>query len=137
MKRHGAIPKTILCSVVSAMVSALLVILVQNDWAAGAESPKLKSLFNQQLEDLDGRRLTMTSIEYPGGASMDAHSHPAHTLVYVVSGQVESSVDDEEPKVYGPGEAWYEAPRQLHATFRNASETEPYKIVAFMLAAPK
>jgi len=114
----------------------MLVIAVDNVWAADAETPKVESLFNQQLKDLDDRRLTLTSIEYPPGASSGAHSHPAHTLVYVVSGHVESSVDDEEPKVYGPGEAWYEEPRQLHATFRNTSETEPFTVIAFMLQSP-
>jgi quercetin dioxygenase-like cupin family protein len=53
--------------------------------------------------------------------------------VYVVSGQVESALDDEPPVVYGPGEAWFESHRQLHRVFRNPSNTEPFTVIVFAL----
>ncbi len=133
MKRDIAIPKTPLWSLASAVASALFVIGVQTAWAAASGPPKMEVLFNLDLEDIDGRTITLTNLEYPPGAASPAHRHPAHTIVYVVSGQVESSVDDGEPVVYGPGEVWYESPMQLHATFRNPSDTEPFKAIAFMV----
>jgi quercetin dioxygenase-like cupin family protein len=54
-------------------------------------------------------------------------------MVYVISGQVESSVDDGAPVVYDPGESFYESPMQLHATFRNPSDTKPFKAIAVMV----
>ena len=133
MKPDIAIPKTLLWSLGSAVASALLVIGVQTAWAAASGPPKMEVLFSQDLEDIDGRTLSLLNLEYPPGAASPAHRHPAHTVVYVVSGQVESSLDDGEPIVYGPGEVWYESPMQLHATFRNPSDTEPFKAIAFMV----
>ena len=133
MKRDIAIPQTLLWSLGSAIASALVVIGLQTAWAAASDPPKIEVLFNLDLEDIDGRTLSLTSLEYPPGAASPAHRHPAHTIVYVVSGQVESSVDDGDPIVYGPGEVWYESPMQLHATFRNPSDTEPFKAIAFMV----
>ncbi len=133
MKPNIAISTTLLWSLGSAVASALLVIGVQTAWAAASGPPKIEVLFNLDLEDIDGRTITLTNLEYPPGAASPAHRHPAHTIVYVVSGQVESSVDDGEPVVYGPGDVWYESPMQLHATFRNPSDTEPFKAIAFMV----
>lgn len=133
MKRAIVIPKTLLWSLGSAVASALLVIGVQTAWATAAGPPKMEVLFSHDLEDINGRTLSLINLEYPPGAESPAHRHPAHTIVYVVSGQVESSLDDGEPIVYGPGEVWYESPMQLHATFRNPSDTEPFKAIAFMV----
>jgi quercetin dioxygenase-like cupin family protein len=61
-----------------------------------------------------------------------AHRHPAYIMAYVVSGHVESAVDDEKPVVYGPGDVWYESHMQLHhRTFRNPSSTEPFTVIVF------
>ena len=133
MKRDVHVSKMVLCAAGSAFASALVVIGAQTVWAAASGPPKMEVLFSQGLEDIEGRSLSLISLEYPPGAETAAHRHPAHTVVYVVSGQVESSVDDGEPIVYGPGEVWYESPMQLHATFRNPSDTEPFKAIAFMV----
>jgi quercetin dioxygenase-like cupin family protein len=61
------------------------------------------------------------------------HRHQAYLAVYVVSGHVESALDDEEPVLYGPGDAWYEAHNQLHRVFRNPSSTEPFTVIVFAL----
>ncbi len=133
MKRNIPVPKTLRWSLASALASALLVIGLQAAWAAASGPPKIEVLFELDLEDIDGKTITLTNLEYPPGAGTPAHHHPAHTVVYVVSGHVESSVDDAEPIVYGPGDVWYESPMQLHATFRNPSDTEPFKAIAFMI----
>jgi quercetin dioxygenase-like cupin family protein len=93
-------------------------------------------LINETLDDLGGRQLTVTRITFPPGTNTEPHRHPSYLVAYVVSGHVESSVDDEEPVLYGPGDVWYEAHMQLHRTFRNPSATEPVTILLFRLNDP-
>ena len=133
MKPKFRIPNTVLWSAATAAVSALLVIGLQTQRAAANASPKSEVLFTHALEDIQDREITLVNLEYPPGAAAPQHRHPAHTIVYVVSGHVESSVDDQDPIIYGPGDVWYESPMQLHATFRNPSESEPFQAIAFML----
>jgi quercetin dioxygenase-like cupin family protein len=48
----------------------------------------------------------------------------------VVSGAIESKVNDGEVRVYRAGESWSELPRARHPIRRNASKTEPAKLLA-------
>jgi quercetin dioxygenase-like cupin family protein len=48
----------------------------------------------------------------------------------VVSGAIESKVNDGEVRVYRAGESWSESPRARHPISRNASKTEPAKLLA-------
>lgn len=125
--------KSIFLSLVSAVLAALSVIGVQTMWASDGIAPRLDVLRSQKLADIEGREMLLIELEYPPGAATGAHRHPSHTIVYVISGQVESSVDDSAPVVYGPGESFYESPMQLHATFRNPSATKPFKAIAVMV----
>lgn len=95
-----------------------------------------QSLMSRPLPDLDGRLLTLGRLVYAPGQSSEPHRHPAHILAYVVSGQIESSLDDQPPVLYGPGEFWYESPMQLHRTFRNPSATETVTVIVFGLRDP-
>lgn len=133
MKRGKTIQQIMLWSLASAVASALLVIGVQTLWASAGDEPMLEVLRSQKLADIKGREMLLIELEYPPGAATGPHRHPSHTMVYVISGQVESSVDDGAPVVYGPGESFYESPMQLHATFRNPSATKPFKAIAVMV----
>jgi len=132
-KRGKAIRQIILWSLASAVASALIVMGVQTLWASAGDAPRLDVLLSQKLPDIEGREMLLIELEYPPGAETKPHRHPSHTVVYMISGQVESSVDDGAPVVYGPGESFYESPMQLHATFRNPSETKPFKAIAVMV----
>lgn len=103
----------------------------------GASDAAGQQLLNQTLAELDGRVLTISKLVYAPGQSAEPHRHPAHIAAYVVSGQVESGLDDEPSVLYGPGDVWYEAPMQLHRTFRNPSATEPVTVIVFGLRDPE
>lgn len=133
MKPGAAVRNTVLWSLASAVASALIVIAVQTMWAAAGDAPRAEVLLSQKLSDIEGEELLLIELEYPPGAATKPHRHPSHTVVYVISGQVESSVDDAAPIVYGPGESFYESRMQLHATFRNPSNTRPFKAIAVMV----
>jgi len=48
----------------------------------------------------------------------------------VISGAVESKVNDGETCIYRPGKSWSEPPGATHSISRNASRTEPAKLLA-------
>ena len=133
MERDTVVRSIVLWSLASAVASALVVVGIQVAWSAGQESPKMDMLLSQELPDMEERDMSLIYLEYPPGTGTEAHRHPAHTVVYVISGQVESSLDDGAPVIYGAGESWYESPMQLHATFRNPSDSETFKGIAVMV----
>jgi quercetin dioxygenase-like cupin family protein len=71
-------------------------------------------------------------VDYaPGGAS-PAHTHARSAFIYayVVSGAIESQVNDGPKRVYRAGESFYETPGSHHGVSRNASATEPARLLA-------
>ncbi len=127
MKLDGIVRATVLWSLVSVLVAGC------QGSSAGQESPTLEMLLSQELADMEGRDMSVIYLEYPPGTGTDPHRHPAHTVVYVISGRVESSVDDGAPVIYGAGTSFYESPMQLHATFRNPSDSETFRGIAVMV----
>lgn len=117
--------------------SSLPLILATSAVVLCASEAAGQQLLNQTLADLDGRILTISKLVYAPGQSAEPHRHPAYIAAYVVSGQVESGLDDERSVLYGPGDVWYEAPMQLHRTFRNPSATEPVTVIVFGLRDPE
>jgi quercetin dioxygenase-like cupin family protein len=51
---------------------------------------------------------------------------------YVVQGHIETQVDPDPPETLKPGDAFAEAPGQLHRYIRTASGTEPGTVLVFM-----
>jgi hypothetical protein len=49
---------------------------------------------------------------------------------YLISGAIESKVNDGETRIYRAGESWSETPGAIHSISRNASKTEPAKLLA-------
>jgi quercetin dioxygenase-like cupin family protein len=98
--------------------------------------PVAQELLSRILHDVDGRQVAVTKLVYAPGVASMPHRHQAYLAVYVVSGQVESALDDEAPVLYGPGDVWYESHNQLHRVFRNPSSTEPFTAIVFALRDP-
>lgn len=88
--------------------------------------------FDQAIPDVPGKSLRARIVDYPpGGASVShVHAKSAFIYAYVVSGQIESKVNDEPARIYKPGESWHEPPASLHSISRNVSKTEPARLLA-------
>ena len=66
-----------------------------------------------------------------GGASPPhVHAPSAFIYGYVVSGAIESQVNDAPARVYRAGESFYELPGARHRISRNGSKTQPAKLLA-------
>ena len=95
-------------------------------------------IFKHELPNVPGKSLIAVEVEYPPGAASPSHTHAKSAFIYayVLYGEIISAVDDEKPRVYRAGESWYETPGAHHRVSRNASETEPAKLLAIFVLDP-
>jgi quercetin dioxygenase-like cupin family protein len=87
------------------------------------------ALFRTDLQDIEGREAVILEVEYPPGVASKSHRHNAHTFVYVLEGTVVMQVAGGEPQTLVAGQTFYETPDDIHSVSRNASDTEPAKIL--------
>ena len=100
--------------------------------AAQSRGEVITPNFEHAIPNIPGKSLVAVVVDYaPGGASHSrTHAKSAFIYAYVVSGVVESQVNDGPERVYHAGESFYELPGAHHAVSRNASATEPAKLLA-------
>src|SRR3954449_11769976 len=100
--------------------------------AAQGVGQKVTPHFAQTIPNIPGKSLIAVVVDYaPGGASPShTHAKSAFIFAYVLSGEIESQVNDGPRRVFHAGESFYETPGSLHAVSRNASKTEPAKLLA-------
>jgi quercetin dioxygenase-like cupin family protein len=102
--------------------------------AMGASAPRetVRPNFAHALTNIPGKSLVAVEVTYPpGGASLPhTHAKSAFIYAYVVSGAIESQVDNAPAHIYTAGQSFYEAPGALHRVSRNASKTAPAKLLA-------
>jgi quercetin dioxygenase-like cupin family protein len=93
-------------------------------------------LLIEELTAPIGHEVRMATIEYPPGGSTAPHRHAGTIFAYVLSGKVIVQLDDGNSIEYRAGEAWSEKPNQLNEVSRNASLTEPAKLLVMMITDP-
>src|SRR5262245_23163575 len=88
--------------------------------------------FEHAIPNIPGKSLVATVVDYaPGGASVShEHAKSAFIYAYVVSGAIESQVNDGPKRVYRAGESFFEEPGSVHRVSRNASKTAPARLLA-------
>jgi quercetin dioxygenase-like cupin family protein len=88
--------------------------------------------FNQAIPNIPGKSLVTVVVDYAPGAASVPHLHAKSAFIYafVVSGEIESKVNDEPTRTYKAGESFFEPPGSTHAVSRNASKTKPAKLLA-------
>lgn len=92
-----------------------------------------EALFQTDLPDIEGWEKVVLEVTLPPGSDSQAHRHNAHTFVYVLEGNVEMQVEGGELQRLGPGGTFYENPDDIHTVSRNASDTEPAKILVVFI----
>jgi quercetin dioxygenase-like cupin family protein len=91
-------------------------------------------LMMQPLPNMPHSDVVVITVDYPPGGTTPPHEHPGVTYAYVLKGAVVSQLGDEPPHTYTEGQIWSETPHQRHMVSRNASATEPAKLLVFMVA---
>jgi quercetin dioxygenase-like cupin family protein len=91
-------------------------------------------LIKQRLADMTGKEGTVLIVDYAPAAASGPHVHPGSVFAYVLEGTVVSQVEGDKPTTYTKGQSWYESPKQPHLVSKNASKTEPARLLVFLLS---
>ena len=123
---------------------ALFVELIASGRDADAQpqttsAPPRPPVFVHDLPDvtMDGWEVTVSHVDYPPGRVGAVHHHAGFVLAYVLEGAVITKISGQgEEKTYTVGQMFYEQPGATHEVSKNASQTEPARLLA-MIFAPK
>jgi quercetin dioxygenase-like cupin family protein len=121
-------------------ISALLLATIAMAPAAVTPATRyndtIKTNFSHLISNVPGKSLVAMEVSYPPGGASTPHHHSdsAFIYAYVVSGRIASQVEGQPEHIYFAGECWYETPGAHHLISRNASNTEPAKLLAVFVA---
>jgi quercetin dioxygenase-like cupin family protein len=118
-------------TIVAAMALSMAGLIYTSD----SEAQTVTKNFEAAIPNIPGKSLVALEVEYAPGAASPAHTHAKSSFIYayVISGAIESKVNDGETRIYRAGESWSEPPGATHSISRNASTTEPAKLLAIFV----
>jgi quercetin dioxygenase-like cupin family protein len=106
--------------------------------AGPAASPApLPPVFKHDLPNMtmDDWEVTVSYVDYAPGRVGAAHRHPGFVLAYVLEGAVVARISGQgEEKTYIAGQMFYEQPGATHEVSKNASQTQPARLLAMIFA---
>jgi quercetin dioxygenase-like cupin family protein len=95
-------------------------------------------LFRHDLPNLTMAdwEVTVSHVDYPPGRVGAVHHHAGFVLAYVLEGAVVTRISGQGDEVtYKTGQMFYEPPGATHEVSKNASQTEPARLLAMIFAA--
>ena len=106
---------------------------------AGPAAPQapLPPVFKHDLPNvtMDDWEVTVSYVDYAPGRVGAAHRHPGFVLAYVLEGAVVARISGQgEEKTYTAGQMFYEQPGATHEVSKNASQTQPARLLAMIFA---
>ncbi len=101
-------------------------------YAHDSEPETVTKNFEAAIPNVPGKSLIAMEVDYAPGAASVPHTHAKSAFIYayVISGAIKSKVNDGETRIYRTGESWSEPPSAIHLISRNASKTQPAKLLA-------
>ena len=103
--------------------------------SANSQVGKVTRLMTKDLPDVPGKEGMIETVDFAPGEVSQPHRHNADLFVYVLEGSVITQVKGGSPQTVHAGEVFYESPTDLHIVSRNASETQPAKLLVFYVKA--
>ncbi len=100
---------------------------------AVAEEAKVTPLLSKELKESPGKEGLMMVVEYPPGNTDPIHRHNAHGFIYILEGSVVMQVRGGKQVTLTSGQTLYEGPDDVHVVGRNASSTQPAKLLVFLV----
>jgi quercetin dioxygenase-like cupin family protein len=101
--------------------------------AHDAAEEKVRPVMRQAIPEAAGKYVLIATVTYKPGQASEPHQHPGSIFAYVLEGHVVSQLEGAPAKTYGPGDSWYESPGAHHLVSRNASKTQPAKLLVFAI----
>jgi quercetin dioxygenase-like cupin family protein len=99
--------------------------------------PPVPPVFKHDLPNLtmDDWEVTVSYVDYAPGRVGAPHRHPGFVLAYVLEGAVIAKISGQgEEKTYTAGQMFYEQPGATHEVSKNASQTQPARLLAMIFA---
>jgi len=104
---------------------------------AAQAGPPVPPVFKHDLPNLtmDDWEVTVSYVDYAPGRVGAPHRHPGFVLAYVLEGAVIAKISGQgEEKTYTAGQMFYEQPGATHEVSKNASQTQPARLLAMIFA---
>ncbi|MCP2132860.1 cupin domain-containing protein [Bradyrhizobium ottawaense] len=119
-------------TIIAANCAALAILMAGPMYIRDAEAQTVTKNFEAAIHNIPGKSLIALEVDYAPNAASAPHTHASSAFIYayVVSGAIESKMNNGEMRIYRAGESWSEPPGVTHSISRNASTTEPAKLLA-------
>src|SRR5215475_4515100 len=101
--------------------------------SADREIAKETSLMTKALPDVPGKEGLIETVVLSPGEVVPAHRHNAHVFAYVLEGSIVTQLEGHKSQTVHTGEAFYESPGDVHIASRNASATQPARLLVFFV----
>ena len=89
----------------------------------------------KELPDVAGKEGMIEIVAFAPGEVSQPHRHNADLFVYVLEGSIITQVKGASSLTVHAGDVFYESPTDIHSVSRNASETQPAKLLVFYVKA--
>src|SRR3954470_11407729 len=99
--------------------------------SANAQIGKVTRLMTKDLPDVPGKEGMVEIVEFAPGEVSQPHRHNADLFVYVLEGTVITQVKGGNSETVHAGGVFCESPTDVHIVSRNASKTQPAKLLVF------
>jgi quercetin dioxygenase-like cupin family protein/peroxiredoxin len=100
---------------------------------AASAAKKSGVLFTEALPSLEGKEVTMLTVDVPPGGESAPHRHNGHVYVYMLEGSMVMKTREGPATTLVPGQHFVERPQDVHMVSRNASATEPARFLVVMI----
>jgi len=101
--------------------------------SANRQIAKETSLMTKTLPDVPGKEGLIETVLLSPGEVVPAHQHNADVFAYVLDGSIITQLKGGKPQTVHTGEVFYESPTDIHVDSRNASKTQPAKLLVFFV----
>src|SRR3546814_7854841 len=104
-------------------------------YAHDDEAETVTKNFEAAIPNIPGKSLIALAVYYAPGAASPSHTHAKSAFIYayVISGAIESKVNDGETHISRTGESWSEPPTTTQSVSRTASQTDTANLLAVFI----
>ena len=95
------------------------------------QAGKPTTLMTKDLPDVTVKEGMIETVDFAPGEVSRPHRHNADVFVYVLEGSIVTQLKGRSPQTVRAGDVFYESPTDIHSVSRNASETQPAKLLVF------
>jgi quercetin dioxygenase-like cupin family protein len=101
--------------------------------SADAQIAKEKPLMTKVLPDISGKEGLVETVVLSPGEVVPPHRHNADVFAYVLEGSIVTQLEGHKSQTVHTGEAFYESTEDVHTVTRNASATQPARLLVFFV----